>query len=503
MSPVRRACLSLTSAIVFCQSAFAIIQPSFELVPSAWKATHIVVVTEGDEIDGICRVVASWKGDLPPGAVIIIPGLAAFAPEEKRRVHLPQLADKDTVFEPHVSCRRMVVFLRRVQAARGMTEGGRRAAPPRKRMRWLPADHVGIHVSVAWIERGTVYEFFQEMNPGPSLLHPTRRTEADLRAEVGSILELQRELRRARGAPDVAARVRALVPYAVGSYGSFPFLHACSKEDFASVAAIAELARCGEPGLRALRALEKDEGAPHGEVLMALARSGGGAEIVPIIERETAYWRRTAPTLGFSWYERTFTGGTPPGSPRDHYDRMYGLFEILVASRLAGCKEALRGFHEEWNAHHPLRAIPIVSLGDRARSLAEGTRRPMAGIATCGVRLQVLTSSTGAPRVAIIRRSDLRSRWPKMRADSDTSTTVFIDEDEVAVEGGPVLFTRTADGALVRLTVPRETLTYFLGREYVRPRGPELIDFWVAVVEPQLMARGTNPAAPAGGRPVE
>src|SRR4030095_3388719 len=65
------------------------IRPSFQLEDNTWNATHIVVATEGKTIDGVFRVLESWKGDLNPGDSIKIPELASFKPASSRTVSDP------------------------------------------------------------------------------------------------------------------------------------------------------------------------------------------------------------------------------------------------------------------------------------------------------------------------------------------------------------------------------------------------------------------------------
>ncbi len=65
---VLRFCGGLLLLGVFASSASAAIRPSFYLDYSVWKATHIVLATEGDSIDGRLRVIESWKGNLEAGA---------------------------------------------------------------------------------------------------------------------------------------------------------------------------------------------------------------------------------------------------------------------------------------------------------------------------------------------------------------------------------------------------------------------------------------------------
>src|SRR6185436_11191423 len=68
------------------RDARAEIQPSFDLEHFSWKATDIVVVSEGERIDGEVVVVESWKGTLAEGDRITVPPLAHFAPEQRRIV---------------------------------------------------------------------------------------------------------------------------------------------------------------------------------------------------------------------------------------------------------------------------------------------------------------------------------------------------------------------------------------------------------------------------------
>jgi quercetin dioxygenase-like cupin family protein len=52
----------------------------------AREATQIVVVTEGDKIDGKVTILASWKGDLIPATRLAIPELAKFKSQVSRHI---------------------------------------------------------------------------------------------------------------------------------------------------------------------------------------------------------------------------------------------------------------------------------------------------------------------------------------------------------------------------------------------------------------------------------
>src|SRR6185369_10112108 len=88
------------------------IRPSFGLEGNTWNATHIVVVTEGKTIDGIFRVLESWKGDLNPGDTIKVPELASFKAESSRTVSDPWYQKPGTNPGLVVTGDRMVLFLK-------------------------------------------------------------------------------------------------------------------------------------------------------------------------------------------------------------------------------------------------------------------------------------------------------------------------------------------------------------------------------------------------------
>lgn len=118
--------------------------PSFELGYSSWESTHIVVVTEGDKVDGEVEVLESWVGDLKKSDKLSLPDLAAFAPEEERVVSKGAKQEKDP--PASVTCSRMVLFLRKREEA----EKGKPT-----RTSWTPTVPYGLKgmkASATWIE---------------------------------------------------------------------------------------------------------------------------------------------------------------------------------------------------------------------------------------------------------------------------------------------------------------------------------------------------------------
>ena len=173
------------------QSAvFAWVQPSFGGHACTWDATHIVVVTEGEKIDGVVEVLESWKGDLKKGDVITVPQLAAFAPKEKRLIAEKLFQDERPGRLTHVTCSRIVLFLIKEEETDGAGA---------LKVKWLPANLYWkkMDVSMLWVEQKQVYGFWQQENPGPSELIPFGKTEGKLHEDVANLVKIQVALRSA------------------------------------------------------------------------------------------------------------------------------------------------------------------------------------------------------------------------------------------------------------------------------------------------------------------
>jgi hypothetical protein len=122
--------------------------PSFALDDCGWNATHVVVVTEGDRIDGTVEVLESWRGNLRKGDVIHVPELAAFASRESRWIwNDDEVYNTGRKLAPgeltHVTCSRMVLFLKWNPEGTDPSKGAWAAAAPEG----------GLRVSLAWVER--------------------------------------------------------------------------------------------------------------------------------------------------------------------------------------------------------------------------------------------------------------------------------------------------------------------------------------------------------------
>lgn len=152
--------------------------PSFSLEDAAPRATHIVVATEGDEIDGKLTVIECWKGNLKAQDVILVPQMKAWSRVAEREV-LGEMAGFYKAMYPkrverlpsHVSCKKVVLFLIR----EGET--------------WKPASKTQLmSMSVVWIENGLVLWYIQHFNPGPQKLCPGSDSVDEFKMSVTEVM---------------------------------------------------------------------------------------------------------------------------------------------------------------------------------------------------------------------------------------------------------------------------------------------------------------------------
>src|SRR6266478_2770569 len=247
------------------------IRPSFSSESCSWRATDIVVVTEGKEIDGVFTILESLKGDLKPGQTIKIPEMAEFKSAEARVIADSWFPPKEAGPRKYVTGQTMILFLIDSQKPRPRddqdNDNSEGEATP-STSRWRSANPMGddVKYSSAWIEAGEAYCFIQLMNPGPSLLTKGGK-ESELRNHITEVIGVQTSLNSARATIDPAKRAENLKPFVQS-----PIYQARQT-------AFKELAGCGRAALPVLRELLNDDCAIdcREDVIDTLEAAGGKA----------------------------------------------------------------------------------------------------------------------------------------------------------------------------------------------------------------------------------
>ncbi len=336
------------------------IRPSFQLDHSVWKATHIVLATEGDLIDGRLRVIESWKGNLEPDTEIILPELADFADAKSRRVHdWWQRRDLPEPYARVVSGSRMVLFLVEFDP----TDKTRPSdSKPRA---WLPASyhgHGGFKVSVAWLERGEAYAFVQVLNPGPSVL-THRGTGVEMKARVVEFGVIQAHLGEAvdRRAPVLAAQS----------------LRAFHRQEFycGAKASIKSLGRMGGVALPMLRRLLDDRTLSHWhpDIISSLV-AAGGADVAPdltaIVKEGLAFWQERLPTLKKGWWNSA--PDNERGGLRNKYKRLLAALRALRPLRYKPCRAVVSAVRDLWQSDDTLSDIGDSQMARACNAVLDG-----------------------------------------------------------------------------------------------------------------------------------
>lgn len=300
------------------------IRPSFSLDYSAWNATHIVVATEGEEIDGNFRVLEPIKGDLGFGEIISIPNLADFKSEDSRQVK--QWHSAVPMPSKYVTGTRIILFLK--QNAKSKV--------------WESADAYNeFSTSVVWVEGNETFSFIQTINPGPSILVNLGQTESDIRNEVYKILEIENSLNSVLAIENLHKRAEELEKFATSEFY------------LAKLQAFDEFPKCGESALPVLRKMLNDKLLlnVHTKLIETLTIIGGakvGNELTEILKEEIIFWRKTAPTLKKGWWNKM--DNPEIEILRDHYEKALEVITQLTNLKYKDSKKEVIQFRKFWRS---------------------------------------------------------------------------------------------------------------------------------------------------------
>lgn len=272
--------LASTSAGWAAPGGVVVGEPDFFLDRNAWKATDILVVSEGPTIDGRVRVVEVWRGSEQVGEDLELPELTRFAPETAR------------VFGgPRVETRRY--GLRVTRDVPGPDETPRVVAADRlvlflvrKDERLAPVSDAAS--SLAFVDRGEVFVMGQTWMDLSSVLVREGR-ESDLRARILELERVREAWTATLAIPEPARRVAALHPY----------LDEWVLQD----EAIEALAACGPQGtavlLERLRArLSEPFPCVDEHLVRTLVEAGGDLarlELLALLDEEAVFWEGESP----------------------------------------------------------------------------------------------------------------------------------------------------------------------------------------------------------------
>jgi hypothetical protein len=313
-------------------------QPSFNLDECAWDATHIVVVTEGEQIDGEVTVLQSWAGDLNPGDHIYVPELTSFKPPSSRIIQTQWDSDGEGPIQ-YVTGSRMILFLKR----RGET------VPPVADRAvascvWGPAGSEGIRASVVWVEEDETFAIQQLSYPGHALLTYCDMSGDEMRARALELARLRNSYEEALAIFEPSGTAEAL-----GALASIVPLDLY----FVRRIIFTEIKKCGEPALPTLKRMLSDQSLVvlHAEVVESLAVAGGervGDELTAVVRKELEFWRAIGPTVKEGWWNDS--AQLTRHRPRDRYGKVYESLAALRKLKFPGCREVVTELRDFWRS---------------------------------------------------------------------------------------------------------------------------------------------------------
>ena len=317
--------LILFTFLLFVSNISAGIRPSFTLDTCSWNATHIVIATEGEEIDGKFTILESLKGDLNYGETVYIPEFASFKEESLRQVK--EWNSENPLSSKYVSGARMILFLKK---------------NPNSKQLWESADPFKeFKVSVVWIEGADTFAFIQTMNPGSSILVEYGKAETEIKDQISEIAELENSLDGVLKIEDKTQRARQLEKFAISDFY------------LAREKAFDEFKNCGENALPVLRKMLADESLLkiHGEVIESLTVVGGGEvgnDLTEIVKQEMKFWKETAPSLKIDWWNEINKPETE--ILRNRYAKVLEAIRQLTELKFVKSKKAVTQFRNFWRS---------------------------------------------------------------------------------------------------------------------------------------------------------
>lgn len=305
------------------------IKPSFSAESCAWHATDVVVVHEGDVIDGKVKVTEVWTGALEVGASLDLTQLAVFAKQSERTVSSPFAANKGTIVGGH----QLILFLKR--------EGAKFIGANR----WTSKNE-SMRTSTAWVHDGKLFAFHQAINPGDvsmSLVH--KYTLDSLKSMAQRVATNREKLNRALEMSNQKSRAEQIVTI-------HPNLPYEGRE-----ACLEAITKCGPAGYdsawKLMIAMDKNVRRNVYKVLVACDSDRAIPFLIEVIVKETEYFTRHKNRLNHGWWNGEQGGWKQAQIDRGHYSDAHRALYVLAKSKDQRLVEPVRTLRELWLGHQP------------------------------------------------------------------------------------------------------------------------------------------------------
>jgi hypothetical protein len=305
-------------------------RPSFDLNSRTWHAAHILIATEGDQVDGVLTILEVWSGNANVGEEIVLSqpydfkiGKVDSSTQFSRKPILP-----DTVMSQEV-----ILFLCK-------DEAGAWTVPP--------LAFGGMTTSMLWIEDGLACMFTQLYNPGPSVFLNSGQSKSEVKSTVDELLTLRRQLDEI-GPAEADQKPTALQPFIYSKYY------------FVRYAALNKLEAFGSSGLHFLQQLVEDDALAQyqGQVVATIALFDpvlAGPVAIKLIAQETSYWQALSGRLSTGWWtDSKSIDRLELQSIRWRYARTVQCVRAISTIKYLPAEDSLTTFMQMWQNEIPNR----------------------------------------------------------------------------------------------------------------------------------------------------
>ena len=290
-----------------------------------WLASHIIIVTEGSDIDGQVTILESWQGNLQPGDTLNIAELANFKSEESR----------------HIECMSMVLHLGKCLDSTPKLVSGSKII---LFLRNKPDSNNWSAIGAVWIEQEVAYGLW-DGNKSWEGTFASIGSEASIKDTVTKVRFEMATIKKAAKIEDANGRIQALQPFAVPPYS------------YTGTIASVEIEALNREAGKASLALS-----PNPIIIPTVncADDCAGAIFALLLQRELEFWKATAPQLKTDWWNDSKMSWDELKGYRIHFSNTMIVLHALEAGNFREGTEMVKELRAYWLSLPQLRKQPYI-----------------------------------------------------------------------------------------------------------------------------------------------
>ncbi len=290
-----------------------------------WLATHIIVVSEGDEIDGQVTVLESWEGHLKIDDSLRIPELAKFKSETSR----------------HIECMNMVLHLGKCPDSTPKLVSGSKII---LFLRNEPDSQNWSAIGAVWIEQEEAYGLW-DGNQAWEGRFASVGSEKSIKDTVTKVRSEMAALKQALEFEDANARIQTLQPFAASTLS------------YTAIIASVEIAALNR---EAVKAKPSPQPNPVNLPTVKCSDDCTGAIFALLLQRELEFWKEKAPQLKIGWWNDDDMKWEELKIYRSHFSNTLVVLRALEAVNFKDSIKTVKELRDYWLSLPQLKKQPYI-----------------------------------------------------------------------------------------------------------------------------------------------